>query len=163
MLVGTPEGKGPFGKPRRKRKDNFNVYRKEVWSKGDNVQTSGGLLWTRKWIIGFRKFRDVSWLYDRLSPSLEGICSMKHLLEIGHTGLLCFADCLYLHHQRLTWWVLWSFSVFIRRAIGLPIPDRSPNGPWHLSADTWGTIWIQVACLRFIVTISLFLFLYEEN
>jgi hypothetical protein len=31
VLVGTPEGKTPLERPRRKREDNINLDRREIW------------------------------------------------------------------------------------------------------------------------------------
>jgi hypothetical protein len=105
MLVGTPEAKKPFGRSRRKRELNFNV-----WPKG--VGPRGGLLWTRKWII----WASVTFSRRRV---LRGVSSYNEAFA-GDQQLQCGIGVRCLTTSAVDVVAV----VFTRRAVNRPIPDR---------------------------------------
>jgi hypothetical protein len=85
-LEGKPEGKRPFGRPRRRREDNIKMDLQEVGC--------GGMDWIdlaldrERWLalvnavmdLGVPKIRGISRLAENRLASQEGLCSM-HVLS----------------------------------------------------------------------------------
>jgi hypothetical protein len=61
VLVGKPEGKRPFGRPRRRWEDNIKMDfqdfggGREDWMEMAQDRAGGGYLWVRWGIFGFHK------------------------------------------------------------------------------------------------------------
>jgi hypothetical protein len=81
--VGTPEGKRPLGRPRRRWLDNIKMDLREIgwdgvdWMDMARIGTSGGLLWTRYWTFGFNKMLGSSWGAAQLMAPQEGLSSVS--------------------------------------------------------------------------------------
>jgi len=74
MLVGRPEWKGPRGSQECKWEDNIRIDLRETGGSCGLDSSGWGTehpqpLWTRKWNLGFRKRRGISWLAQWLLAS----------------------------------------------------------------------------------------------
>jgi hypothetical protein len=93
VLVGSPAGKRPLGRPRHwcdyNMKMNFffkkwdgDIWTGLIWL---SICTVGWLLWMRQWTFGFREMRGISWIVQELVASQEGLFSMGLESEIRST------------------------------------------------------------------------------
>jgi hypothetical protein len=83
VLIGTPEGRRPLGRPRSRWENNTKMDLQDLgwgawtWSIWLRTETGSGLLWMWYRTIGFHKMRGSSWLAEDLFASLEGLCYMQ--------------------------------------------------------------------------------------